>query len=474
MNDFNLKTNSRPDLSSIVGVSGRVVYVWDLTNNELHWSGNTKTFFPESLQSLVGNFNDYLDLIHPEDQAIVLSRAKIRYDYISLTYRLLTKADTYVLIRDDCYFVLDKDGNRQLVVGLLENMSELELLRGRVLHSESALSDLEDDFKLLGVETEQLKQLLDAAPDGLLLIDKEGEILLANQEAEALFAMSSSSLIGGNVALLVEQIDSSTEIFPLNSKSLAEPIFRDGIEAKLLNENSKERYLELRARPIINSSKHVYFLGLRDISKQKALGTSKDMLLSELDHRVKNTLNIVLSMAKQMLRDCSSLDEFQIGFEGRITALVKTHQLLTQSKWEGLELSELIKSAVAPYVGRGGPSVESEGCSVKLSPRAAQAFYLVLHELSTNSAKYGGFSKSEGKVEITWSVASEQSGASLKFYWREHGGPNVESPKVKGFGSALIDRLIAYQLDGTGHVQYHPAGVICTISVPIGEHISRT
>lgn len=252
MKDINPKNNSRSNISPLVGVSGRIVYIRNLTNDELNWSGNTKTFFSQSSQALLSNYSEYLALVHPEDRAIAQSRAEIEDEHLSLTYRLLSNADEYHLVRDDSYFVLDKHENRHLIVGLLEDVSELESLHGRVTRSESALSELEGHLELLGVETDQLKQLLAAAPDGLLLIDRDGKVLLANHEAEVLFGLPSSLLVGNGIAQLIEPLDQSSIVFPLESKSLFGAIIRDGIEVKPLNENSPVRYLELRARPIVD------------------------------------------------------------------------------------------------------------------------------------------------------------------------------------------------------------------------------
>ena len=170
------------------------------------------------------------------------------------------------------------------------------------------------------------------------------------------------------------------------------------------------------------------------------------LLLNELNHRVKNTLSTVQSIALQTARQTGAPQAFISAFEGRLLSLSKTHSALMNEDWEGAELRDVLESELFHY---GADRFSLEGPTVKLPPRTALALGLVVHELATNASKYGALSGPAGRVTVTWSVDEATDPAQLKLEWAERGGPRVQPPSRLGFGSRLIERSLVGELSGT-------------------------
>ena len=191
------------------------------------------------------------------------------------------------------------------------------------------------------------------------------------------------------------------------------------------------------------------------------------LLVNELNHRVKNTLAIVQSVAMQTFHAGTITAESRATFVSRLMALSKAQDVLTRVDWEGADLEQIVREAVEPHCGEDRARFEVKGPRITLPPRMALSFALALHELCTNAAKYGGFSKAGGRVSVEWLLVMAGSDRRLHMTWRESGGPIVELPTRRGFGSRLIQQGLARELNGEIRVDYDPAGVVCTVDVPI-------
>ena len=187
--------------------------------------------------------------------------------------------------------------------------------------------------------------------------------------------------------------------------------------------------------------------------------------MRELDHRVKNTLATVQSVADQTLRSSSSMSEFGGAFAGRIQAMARIHTALAGRRWEGLTASELIELVVGPY-RRSAESVSIECDETFLSSELVRVLGMALHELATNAAKYGALSTNEGRVAI-WSRVECNGASRLRISWRERDGPLVGEPARRGFGMKLIEEALAYEAEGRVDVQFPGQGVRCEIEVPV-------
>ena len=187
-----------------------------------------------------------------------------------------------------------------------------------------------------------------------------------------------------------------------------------------------------------------------------------DLLIEELNHRVKNTLAILQAIAVQTFRSATRPEREK--FEGRLGALAEAHNLLSKEKWQGSDLVEVITRVLQPYRLSNSARIRIFGPGVPLSPRLAVVLSMIVHEMATNAAKYGSLSNETGTVTVDWEVLSDDVPKKLRLIWTESGGPLVVAPVQHGFGSRLIERSARDQLGGEATVDFLPRGVVYTIT----------
>ncbi|QPC98257.1 CHASE domain-containing protein [Qipengyuania soli] len=192
----------------------------------------------------------------------------------------------------------------------------------------------------------------------------------------------------------------------------------------------------------------------------------RDSLTRELNHRVKNTLANVLSIVSLTRRRSKSLDEFAEGIDGRIRALSATHDLLTQSEWGTTPIKSVVGVELAPYSSDADHTITLEGPDVELAPNDALSLGLAIHELATNAAKYGALSVPGGNVSITWSSVND---TLARIEWVESNGPLVVRPMRRGFGTELIEKIVAHELRHPVELTFAESGVRCVLLTPVRE-----
>ena len=201
-----------------------------------------------------------------------------------------------------------------------------------------------------------------------------------------------------------------------------------------------------------------------DITDRKHIEDHRLLLLNELNHRVKNTLATVQSIAMQSFRRAKTDPSGRQMFESRLMALSRAHDVLTNESWEGANLDEIVAQAITPYRGGDVNRFRIDGPPVRLSAKMALSISMALHELATNAAKYGALSNDRGRVSITWQTKREADRWWLRLEWSEADGPPVVQPKHKGFGTRLIERGLAQELGGDTKIEYRPSGVWCEMN----------
>lgn len=199
-----------------------------------------------------------------------------------------------------------------------------------------------------------------------------------------------------------------------------------------------------------------------DVTEQERTRERLQLMVNELNHRVKNTLATVHSIAMHTLRDLQP-NSAEV-FESRLMALAAVHDVLTRENWTKAQLCELIDAAIA-HLGREAFDIAGE--PVTAPPRIASAIAMTLHELGTNAAKYGALSRPEGRVSITWRVEPDPHAPRLHFVWRETGGPPATNPSRKGFGLRLIERSLAAEADARVTLEFRQEGLVCDIRIPL-------
>lgn len=192
----------------------------------------------------------------------------------------------------------------------------------------------------------------------------------------------------------------------------------------------------------------------------------RNSLTRELNHRVKNTLANVLSIMALTRRRATSLDDFAVSLEGRIRALSATHDLLTQSEWGTTPIRMVLQAELAPYAQGADPHVEMDGPDVELAPNDALSLGLAIHELATNAAKYGALSVPDGRARVRWEMVADDR---ARIRWQESGGPKLdpEGRRKRGFGTDLIEKIVAHELRNPVDLRFDPDGVQCTLVIPV-------
>ncbi|MEW5688061.1 MAG: HWE histidine kinase domain-containing protein [Pseudomonadota bacterium] len=201
----------------------------------------------------------------------------------------------------------------------------------------------------------------------------------------------------------------------------------------------------------------------REVDERRRVEARQKLLIHELNHRVKNMLATVQSVARQSLGRLGA-EAALADFEERLMALAWTHDILTREQWAGASLRNILERTMAPH-GRG--RVELDGADLRVSPKMALALAMGAHELATNAVKYGALSVDGGKVEITWRLDHRFEPPRLIVDWRELGGPRVTPPTRRGFGSRLLERGLAHELGGEVAIRYVSSGVRCRIVAPL-------
>lgn len=204
----------------------------------------------------------------------------------------------------------------------------------------------------------------------------------------------------------------------------------------------------------------------RAISWFEEQNSIRNSLTRELNHRVKNTLANVLSIVSLTRRRAEDLDEFAEGIDGRIRALSATHDLLTQSDWGTTPIRAVVEVELAPYARDEDHRLELTGPHTELAPNDALSLGLAIHELSTNAAKFGALSVSGGAVTVQWSQVND---TLARIEWVESGGPPVSKPQRRGFGTDLIEKIVAHELRHPVELEFRPEGVRCILLVPVRE-----
>jgi PAS domain S-box-containing protein len=248
-----------------------------------------------------------------------------------------------------------------------------------------------------------------------------------------------------------------------------ESAIRDGadydVEYRVILPTGEQRWLHARGRAAQTAddggARRLAGVSL-DITERKRAEERQKLLVNELNHRVKNSLATVQSIAAQTLRSITSPEFFREAFEARLIALSQTHDLLTREGWEGASLREVIDGELRAMAGEDRVTFEYAG-DIRLNPKAAVALGMGIHELATNAVKYGAWSVPGGEVVVAW----RQDGNLLRLTWTERGGPPVKNPSRRGFGARLLERGLAAELSGEVELTYDPTGLACHMALPL-------
>lgn len=326
-------------------------------------------------------------------------------------------------------------------------------LQRRPLVSEPALERAERLANLLA-------SIVESSDDAIVSKNLDGIITSWNKAAERIFGYSAPEAIGQPITLVIPEDRLSEEREILTRIRRGERI--DHFETVRRRRDGGSIVVSLTVSPVKDA--HGNIVGAskiaRDITERKRAQEQIGILAREAEHRSKNILSNVQAIINLSQSDTS--EGLKEVISGRIQAMANVHSLFVETRWIGAELSAIAKQELAPYLDEHGTRIRMDGLQTVLEPTAAQAIAVVLHELATNASKYGALSKAKGHVRLTW---SRSENGQLALRWTELGGPSVNAPQRKGFGSRLIEGTIN-PLGGIARFDWRAEGLVCEIAVP--------
>ena len=187
-------------------------------------------------------------------------------------------------------------------------------------------------------------------------------------------------------------------------------------------------------------------------------------MMRELDHRVKNLLAIILSIAEISARSNDDIETYKNDFRARLESMARTHNLLAQTQWTGSDLNSLVEEEVYSLVPK--ETAKISGPSVEISPAATQSLAMFFHELTVNAIKHGALAADDGRIEISWEI-EKSDGERLQLQWSESCGGDVSAPSKEGFGGKVINRIVKRQLDAEVNTNWDASGMQLTASIPL-------
>lgn len=315
---------------------------------------------------------------------------------------------------------------------------------------------------------QQFRLMCEHAPVMIWMSDAAGKCLQLNKLLRDFWGVAEEG---------VAAFDWNTTVHPEDLPGVSEAMTRAmaacssvSLKGRYRRIDGRYRVLHTEARPRLSNGQFLGMIGVNiDITEREEAATARrlaearrELLVAELNHRVKNTLSVVQAIANQTFRASARLE--RAAFDGRLQALARSHDLLTKSDWSSVSFRELAATAVQ---GAEEMRVSLDGPHVALQPAQAVAISMVLHELFTNALKYGALSNTDGRLRIAWSVQRDER-PLLDITWCEEGGPPVEPPKRSGFGSTLV-RLMKTDLGGDVAMQFQPTGLVCSIRARLAQ-----
>lgn len=325
--------------------------------------------------------------------------------------------------------------------------------------------------KKLERDQAHLAAIVTSSEDAIISHDLEGTITSWNAGAEKIYGYIAEEMIGQAMATLLDgtQVDE----WPDNLVRLREGEPVTNIDISRVTKGDRVIYVSLTISPMRDAQGTVIGASAvaRDISSRKLIEERNDMLMAELDHRVKNILAVVSSVVNQSLKSSGSAQTIRTEVEGRIQAIAHAHNLLTEFGSVEGSLGDLVATELKPFGERA--TYTRTGDDVVLTSRANLSIALAIHELVTNSAKYGALSTDQGHLDLTWQITGTKNLPKLEVIWQESGGPPVAPPARRGFGTRLIEQSLVRGLNAKVKRDFLETGVICHISMPLSSDIGR-
>ena len=322
----------------------------------------------------------------------------------------------------------------------------------------------------LVLQQRNIRVLLESAPNGFVLVDERGTIKMVNASAEKLFGYSREELVGKDVEALVPE-QHITEHRKVRASYQEEPEVRLmglGRDLSGRRKDGSEFPVEIGLNPVGRDGGPAVLATVMDISARKRAEESQRLIIGEMKHRTRNLLTIVQAIVSSTLKESKTVAEAGYILNGRIHSLSQAYSILADAAWEGASLAKILSGQSILDSKR----VTVDGCEISVTPRVAQQFAMIVHELATNALKYGALSSPDGRISISGKIDRRNGNGSFVFSWRESGGPRVSPPTRRGFGSVIL--LDAAQQFGSVTMNYLPEGLIYQLQLDLREIATPT
>ncbi len=379
---------------------------------------------------------------------------------------------------------VERGDGTQVVV--LLNIDPLVDAQGRLVGAINCFQDVTERKRIMDAldrsqhelheQEERWNATYEHAAIGIVELDAEGRFLRVNEAICSITGMSREELLGWKLFGRTHPDDRDVDE-ELYRRQVAGDIGFYSIEKRFIRKDGRVIWIAVRSSTVRDARGHFQY-GVRvvqDITERKEAEERQKLLVDELNHRVKNTLATVQSLATQTARGTDSPDAFRRAFEGRLIALSQAHDELTRRHWKNADLRDIVEAATRPHLAGALEQIAIHGESLTVTPRAALTLAMALHELATNAAKYGALSVQTGRIGIDWRVEQAAAGpARLRIEWVERHGPPVAEPKRQGFGARFIEGSVASELQGKAVLDYDAAGLRCTMDIPLDSAVPQS
>lgn len=435
------------------------IWDWDLITNLFVYSARAKAIcgFPQDREPTL---EDIRGRVHPDDLPVTLA----------LAGRALDPA-----VRDHTpyeYRIILPDGSVRWVLALGEaQFAEIDGVE-RAIRYVGTMQDVTERRRLEEAERAAARRLRLAIDAGHLAVweyDLATATITGSPEMNRLLGFPEDAVPTADDIRAGYEPGDRERLEEIGWAALARGERFMEAEYRYHRPDGSVRWMSLRCETMLDDQgAPVKTFGvLSDITERKQSEEHQKLLVAELNHRVKNTLAAVQSIANQTLRDADPGP--RSAFLGRLHALAQAHGLLSRTDWQGADLAEVMRVELLPHAGSSPDRISLDGPPVRVGPRAALTLGMAFHELATNAAKYGALSVGDGRVAVRWRLADAGGTRRLLVDWVESGGPPVEPPSREGFGTILIQRSIAHELDGTVQREFARDGFRCTMDVPLPD-----
>jgi PAS domain S-box-containing protein len=325
--------------------------------------------------------------------------------------------------------------------------------KGRFVHTRCFTRDI-TELKEADHAGRLLASIVETSEDAIVSKDLTGVVTSWNRGAERIFGYTADEMIGRSITTLIPPDRHNEEPEILERVRRGERV--DHYETVRRRKDGTLVDISLTVSPVKDAAGKVVGASkiARDISEKKQAQARHQLLTQEIQHRTKNLFAVVQAIVSRSFVGKNTVADAKAAVISRLGSLGQTHAMLIDKDWEGADLAEIVRAEMSPYAGR----VQVEGPSLMLTARPAQNFALALHELATNAAKYGALSNATGRVRISWSKSVSNGSDLFTFRWQEDGGPPVSPPRHKGFGSAVLEQVMAEHFEVAPHIDFLPSG----------------